>query len=151
MKYCRLCKTYHPEYDDNCPLCGAGLTEVQDKADFDFAPYNSNEKKTNVKKTVRDIFFAISVLTLVGLLLASVISGVYPIIYILACNRSVCVFPNGFALGLLPLDFLDMCACGADMPAFRQVLYRAFLCDTVRRFCAVTRHDIDDFYHKKMV
>lgn len=82
MKYCRLCKTYHPEYDDNCPLCGAGLTEVQDKADFDFAPYNSNEKKTNVKKTVRDIFFAISVLTLVGLLLASVISGLYPIIYI---------------------------------------------------------------------
>lgn len=52
MKYCRLCKTYHPEYDDNCPLCGAGLTEAQNKPDdgFDFAPYNSNEKKTDAKK-----------------------------------------------------------------------------------------------------
>ena len=52
MKYCRLCKTYHPEYDDNCPLCGAGLMEAQNKPDdgFDFAPYNSNEKKTDAKK-----------------------------------------------------------------------------------------------------
>ena len=62
MKYCRLCKTYHPEYDDNCPLCGAGLTEAQNKPDdgFDFAPYNSNEKKTDAKKVARDVFIAIS-------------------------------------------------------------------------------------------
>ena len=84
MKYCRLCKTYHPEYDDNCPLCGAGLVEATDKTDkdFDFAPYNANEKRLNAKKTVRDVFIALSVLTLVGLLLASVISKVYSIIYI---------------------------------------------------------------------
>lgn len=84
MKYCRLCKTYHPEYDDNCPLCGAGLTEAQNKPDdgFDFAPYNSNEKKTDAKKVARDVFIAISVLTLAGLLIASVLSGLYAIIYI---------------------------------------------------------------------
>lgn len=84
MKYCRLCKTYHPEYDDNCPLCGAGLTEAQNKPDdgFDFAPYNSNEKKTDAKKIARDVFIAISVLTLAGLLIASVLSGLYAIIYI---------------------------------------------------------------------
>lgn len=84
MKYCRLCKTYHPEYDDNCPLCGAGLVEATDKTDenFDFAPYNANEKRRNARKTVRDVFIALSVLTLVGLLLASVISKVYSIIYI---------------------------------------------------------------------
>lgn len=58
MKYCRLCKTYHPEYDDNCPLCGAGLTEAQNKPDdgFDFAPYNSNEKKTDAKKSCQRCF-----------------------------------------------------------------------------------------------
>lgn len=84
MKYCRLCKTYHPEYDDNCPLCGAGLVEAQDKdnADFDFAPYNANEKSRSKRKIARDVFIALSVLTLAGLLLASVLSGLYSIIYI---------------------------------------------------------------------
>ena len=84
MKYCRLCKTYHPEYDDYCPLCGAGLVEAQDKdnADFDFAPYNANEKSRSKREIARDVFIALSVLTLAGLLLASVLSGLYSIIYI---------------------------------------------------------------------
>lgn len=84
MKYCRLCKTYHPEYDDNCPLCGAGLVEAAEKTneDFIFASYNVNEKRRNARKTVKDLFVALSVLTLVGLLLASVLSKVYGIIYI---------------------------------------------------------------------
>lgn len=45
-------------------------------------PTTPTKKRRNARKTVRDVFIALSVLTLVGLLLASVISKVYSIIYI---------------------------------------------------------------------
>ena len=157
MKYCRLCKTYHPEYDDNCPLCGAGLTEAQNKPDdgFDFAPYNSNEKKTDAKKVARDVFIAISVLTLAGLLIASVLSGLYAIIYIGLASVGFFWLVIGqfafFPTDLFPLDILAMRACGAGMLAFRQVLYRAFLCDSLRGVCALRCDDAYDFYQQKMV
>lgn len=161
MKYCRLCKTYHPEYDDNCPLCGAGLTEAQNKPDdgFDFAPYNSNEKKTDAKKSCQRCFYcnirtyACGFADCVGAfgivchyLYRACIGGIF-----LACDRTICVFPNGFALDIFPLDILAMRACGAGMLAFRQVLYRAFLCDSLRGVCALRCDDAYDFYQQKMV
>ncbi len=83
MKYCKACKSYNPEYVDNCPLCGAGLEHVDKECDeFLSAPYVENKKRKSAKIVVRDIFIALSIIVLVGLLVASVLSKVFGLFYI---------------------------------------------------------------------
>lgn len=83
MKYCKSCKTYNPDYEDNCPLCGAGLAPAETtEEEFSFAPYNSKQKIKSAKKIVRDIFIVISIIILAGLFVASVLSKVWGIFYI---------------------------------------------------------------------
>ncbi len=82
MKYCKACKTYNPDYEDNCPLCGAGLSNADTEKEFSFAPYNSKLKIKSAKKIVKDIFIVLSIFILTALFVSSVLSKVWGIFYI---------------------------------------------------------------------
>ncbi len=81
MKYCKKCTTYNPDYADNCPLCGAALVPSNDDVSFDGAPY-AQKAPLSARKLVRNIFATISFIILIALLIASLLSKVWGIIYI---------------------------------------------------------------------
>ncbi len=81
MKYCKKCTTYNPDYADNCPLCGASLVKTTDAVSFDGAPY-SQKAPIGARKLVRNIFIILSIIILTALLIASLLSGNWAIIYI---------------------------------------------------------------------
>ncbi len=82
MKYCKKCTTYHPDYADNCPLCGAALmTSTDDVALFDGAPY-PRKSALSPRALVRNIFVIISIIMLTAFTLASLLSKNWAIIAI---------------------------------------------------------------------